>query len=226
MFLCAINRYTFYFNFIYLTCLKKFLIADDHSIVRTGLSFLIKSEYISVQIDECNDGDSAWKKIQSTEYDLVVMDISMPGTDSVNLLKNIFTLQPELKVLIVSMNSEEIYAKRFLQLGVMGFINKEADAIELRKAIVSVMNNRKYMSAKLQELIAGEGMEVRSFENLSTRELEVMTHLVGGKNVSEIAGILSIHISTVSTHKARILQKLKVNNVVELTQVVKQFDIA
>lgn len=205
--------------------MKKFLIADDHSIVRTGLSFLIKSEYISVQIDECNDGDSAWKMIQSTEYDLVVMDISMPGTDSVNLLKNIFTLQPELKVLIVSMNSEEIYAKRFLQLGVMGFINKEADAIELRKAIVSVMNNRKYMSAKLQELIASEGMEARSFENLSTRELEVMTHLVGGKNVSEIAGILSIHISTVSTHKARILQKLKVNNVVELTQVVKQFDI-
>jgi two-component system, NarL family, invasion response regulator UvrY len=206
--------------------LKKVLIADDHSIVRTGLSFLIKSEYISVQIDECYDGESAWKKIQSTEYDLVVMDISMPGTDSVNLLKNIFTLQPELKVLIVSMNSEEIYAKRFLQLGVMGFINKESDAVELRKAIVSVMNNRKYMSAKLQEIIAGEGMENRSFETLSTRELEVMTHLVGGKNVSEIAGILSIHISTVSTHKARILQKLKVNNVVELTQVVKQFDIA
>ena len=206
--------------------MKKILIADDHSIVRTGLSFLIKSEYISVQIDECNNGDSAWKMIQINEYDLVVMDISMPGTDSVNLLKNIFMLQPELKVLIVSMNSEEIYAKRFLQLGVMGFINKEADAIELRKAIVSVMNNRKYMSAKLQEIIAGEGMEGRSFENLSTRELEVMTHLVGGKNVSEIAGILSIHISTVSTHKARILQKLKVHNVVELTQVVKQFDIA
>jgi DNA-binding NarL/FixJ family response regulator len=206
--------------------LKKILIADDHSIVRTGLSFLIRSEYISVLIDECNDGDSAWKKIQDTVYDLVVMDISMPGTDSVNLLKNIFTLQPELKVLIVSMNSEEIYAKRFLQLGVMGFINKESDALELRKAIVSVMNNRKYMSAKLQEMIAGEGMEGPSFETLSARELEVMTHLVGGKNVSEIAGILSIHISTVSTHKARILQKLKVNNVVELTQVVKQFDIA
>ena len=206
--------------------MKKILIADDHSIVRTGLSFLIRSEYISVQIDECNDGDSAWKKIQSTEYDLVVMDISMPGTDSVNLLKNIFTLQPQVKVLIVSMNSEEIYAKRFLQLGVMGFINKEADALELRKAIVSVMNNRKYMSAKLQETLACEGMEGPSFENLSARELEVMTHLVGGKNVSEIAGILSIHISTVSTHKARILQKLKVNNVVELTQVVKQFDIA
>jgi DNA-binding NarL/FixJ family response regulator len=206
--------------------LKKILIADDHSIVRTGLSFLIRSEYINVEIDECNDGDSAWKKIQSTEYDLVVMDISMPGTDSVNLLKNIFILQPQLKVLIVSMNSEEIYAKRFLQLGVMGFINKESDALELRKAIVSVMNNRKYMSAKLQETIACEGTEGPSFESLSARELEVMTHLVGGKNVSEIADILSIHISTVSTHKARILQKLKVNNVVELTQVVKQFDIA
>ena len=82
------------------------------------------------------------------------------------------------------------------------------------------------MSAKLQETIACEGMVGPSFENLSARELEVMTHLVSGRNVSEIAGILSIHISTVSTHKASILQKLKVNNVVELTQVVKQFDIA
>ncbi|HEX6429435.1 MAG TPA: response regulator transcription factor [Niastella sp.] len=209
--------------------MKNILIADDHNIVRTGLTFLIRSEYISVQVDECNDGDSAWKKIQSTPYDLVIMDISMPGTDSVNLLKNIFTLQPQLKVLIVSMSSEEIYAKKYLQLGVMGFINKEADASELRKAIVCVMSNKKYMSAKVQEIIAGEGVEGasgRSFENLSVRELEVMTHLVAGKNVSEIAEILSIHISTVSTHKANILQKLKVTNVVELTQVVKQFDIA
>jgi two-component system, NarL family, invasion response regulator UvrY len=157
------------------------------------------------------------------------MDISMPGTDSVNLLKNIFTLQPQLKVLIVSMSNEEIYAKKYLQLGVMGFINKEADAFDLRKAIVSVMNNRKYMSPKLQEVFTREGTEgvsSSSFQNLSARELEVMTHLLGGKNVSEIADILSIHISTVSTHKAKILQKLKVTNVIELTEVVKQFDIA
>jgi two-component system, NarL family, invasion response regulator UvrY len=210
--------------------LKKILIADDHTIVRTGISVLIKAEYLNAQIDECSEGDCAWKRIQTTQYDLFVMDLNMPGTDSVNLLKNIFSLQPQLKVLILSMSSEEIYAKKYLQLGVMGFINKEADTTEIRKAITTVLNNRKYMSPVLQEIIAREAIDGTSgtnlFENLSIRELEVMTHLVEGKNVSEIADILSIHISTVSTHKANILQKLKVTNVIELTRIVKRFDIA
>jgi two-component system, NarL family, invasion response regulator UvrY len=210
--------------------LKRILIADDHNIVRTGLSVLIKTEYLNAQIDECSDGNCAWEKMKSTSYDLFVMDINMPATDSVNLLKNIFSIQPELKVLILSMSSEEIYAKKYLQLGALGFINKESDDVEIRKAITTVMNNRKYMSPKLQELINREALEGTSarrssFENLSARELEVMTHLVEGRNVSEIAETLSIHISTVSTHKANILQKLKVSNVIELTTLVKRFDI-
>jgi len=210
--------------------LKRILIADDHTIVRTGIAVLIKAELLNVQIDECCDGDGVWKNIQATQYDLFIMDINMPGTDSVNLLKNIFTHQPQLKVLILSMSSEEVYAKKYLQLGVMGFINKEADTNEIRKAITTVMNNRKYMSPKLLEVITREAIDGTPanalFENLSARELEVMTHLVEGKNVSEIAGILSIHISTVSTHKASILQKLNVSNVIELTRIVKRFDIA
>jgi two-component system, NarL family, invasion response regulator UvrY len=209
--------------------LKRILIADDHTIVRTGLSVLIKTEYLNAQIDECSDGNCAWEKMKLTSYDLFVMDINMPATDSVNLLKNIFSIQPELKVLILSMSSEEIYAKKYLQLGALGFINKESDDLEIRKAITTVMNNRKYMSPKLQEIInreALEGTSARSsFENLSARELEVMTHLVEGRNVSEIAETLSIHISTVSTHKANILQKLNVSNVIELTTLVKRFDI-
>jgi len=209
---------------------KRILIADDHTIVRTGIAVLIKTELLNVQIDECSDGDGVWKNIQSTQYDLFIMDINMPGTDSVNLLKNIFTHQPQLKVLILSMSSEEVYAKKYLQLGVMGFINKEADTTEIRRAITTVMNNRKYMSPKLLEVITREAIDGTSanalFENLSARELEVMTHLVEGKNVSEIAQILSIHISTVSTHKASILQKLNVSNVIELTRIVKRFDIA
>jgi len=209
---------------------KRILIADDHTIVRTGIAVLIKTELLNVQIDECSDGDGVWKNIQSTQYDLFIMDINMPGTDSVNLLKNIFTHQPQLKVLILSMSSEEVYAKKYLQLGVMGFINKEADTTEICRAITTVMNNRKYMSPKLLEVITREAIDGTSanalFENLSARELEVMTHLVEGKNVSEIAQILSIHISTVSTHKASILQKLNVSNVIELTRIVKRFDIA
>ena len=154
----------------------------------------------------------------------------MPGTDSVNLLKNIFSVQPQAKVLILSMSSEDIYAKKYLQLGALGFVNKESDSSEIRRAITTVMNNRKYFSPKLQENITSqaiEGAPAKSiFENLSARELEVMTHLVEGRNVSEIAEILSVHISTASTHKASILQKLKVKNIIELTTLIKRFYIA
>src|SRR5690349_10130496 len=113
--------------------MKKILIADDHEIVRTGLIFLLKEEFPLVEIDECRDGTSTWKKIESSAYDLAILDISMPQTDSLSLLKNIFTLRPEQKVLILSMSSEEIYAKKYLQLGVKGFINKEAPPSEIRK---------------------------------------------------------------------------------------------
>jgi two-component system, NarL family, invasion response regulator UvrY len=209
---------------------KRILIADDHTVVRTGLSVLIKAEYSNVQIDECSDGICAWEKIQSTPYDLFVMDINMPATDSVNLLKNIFSVHPQAKVLILSMSSEEIYAKKYLQLGALGFINKESDSTEIRRAITTVMSNRKYVSPKLEEIItrqAIEGPPAKSvFEKLSARELEVMTHLVEGRNISEIAGLLSVHISTASTHKANIMEKLKVKNVIELTTLVKRFNIA
>ena len=153
----------------------------------------------------------------------------MPATDSVNLLKNIFSVHPQAKVLILSMSSEEIYAKKYLQLGALGFINKESDSTEIRRAITTVMSNRKYVSPKLEEIINRqeiEGPPAKSvFEKLSARELEVMTHLIEGRNISEIAGLLSVHISTASTHKANIMEKLKVKNVIELTTLVKRFNI-
>jgi len=209
--------------------MKKILIADDHSIVRTGLMVLIREEYINAEIHECFDGNGAWKKMEASRYDLFIMDITMPGTDSINLLSNIFTQWPQQKVLILTMSSEEIYGRKYLQLGVKGFINKEADSAEIRKAIVSVMSNRKYISARLQEIITRDavaGKPRSPFESLSARELEVMTHMVEGKNVSEIAAALFVHTSTIGTHKARIMQKLGVSNIIELTKMVKLFDIA
>jgi len=207
--------------------MKKILIADDHNIVRTGLIFLLKEEFTQVEIDECRDGGSAWKKIQSSAYDLAILDISMPQTDSLALLRNIFTLRPEQKVLILTMSSEDIYAKKYLQLGARGFINKEAPPSEIRKAIVSILNNKKYLSSRMRDRLTEEVLEGRTenpFETLSSREVEIMNHLVGGKNVSEIADLLCIHISTVSTHKAKVLQKLHVYNIIELSKLVQTFN--
>jgi len=209
--------------------MKKILIADDHNIVRTGLIFLIKEEFKQVEIEECRNGDSTWQKIRASAYDLVILDISMPLTDSFSLLNNIFSLRPEQKVLILTMSSEDVYAKKYLQLGVKGFINKEAPPSEIRKAIVSILNNKKYLSSRLKDTLTREVLEgqmATPFETLSAREAEIMHHLIDGKNVSEIARILSVHISTISTHKANIMQKLGVSNIIELSRLVQMYNTA
>jgi len=173
------------------------------------------------------NGDCAWQKIRSSAYDLAILDISMPLTDSFSLLKNIFALRPEQKILILTMSSEDVYAKKYLQMGVKGFINKEEPPSEIRKAIVSILNNRKYLSSRLKDTLTREVLEGQTaspFETLSARESEIMHHLIAGKNVSEIARILSVHISTISTHKSNIMQKLGVSNIIDLSKLVQTFN--
>jgi two-component system, NarL family, invasion response regulator UvrY len=206
--------------------MKKFLLADDHHIVRTGLILIIKDEFPNAEIDECNNGDCVWEKIQRTAYDLVILDITMPATDSLGLLKNIFTHKPNQKVMIFTMNNAAIYAKKYLAMGVKGFINKEAEPSEVRHGIVAILNNRKYLGPDMKRIITGEDIDNQvstPFDSLTIRELEIMNHLVEGKNVSDIAEILFLHISTVSTHKANIMAKLNVSNVIELTRMVRLF---
>lgn len=206
--------------------MKQFLLADDHHIVRTGLSLIIKDEFSNAEIDECSNGDCVWKKVQQTAYDLVILDISMPAMDSLRLLKNIFTCRPEQKVIIFTMSPVAAYAKKYLAMGVKGFINKEAEPAEVRLGIVTILNNRKYLGSDMMHLLneAQTGSQANSpFDTLTLRELEIMNLLVEGKNVTDIANTLFLHISTVSTHKANIMDKLHVSNVVELTKMVQLF---
>lgn len=207
--------------------MKKFLLADDHHVVRTGLGLIIKDEFSNAEIDECSNGNCVWKKIQSTEYDLVILDIAMPAMDSLRLLKNIFTHKPRQKVMIFTMSSVAVYAKQYLALGVKGFINKQAEPSEVRLGIAAILNNRKYLGSDMKHILTWDNVNNPAntlFDSLTIRELEIMNHLVAGKNVSEIAGMLSLHITTVSTHKANLMAKLDVSNVVELTQKVQLFN--
>ena len=122
--------------------MKKFLIADDHFIVRTAVRHLIKEEFTEAEIDECREGECIWEKIQANEYDLAILDISMPFTDLFNLLKKVFSLKPDQKILILTMNPEAGYAAKYLALGVKGFVNKGSDPCEIRRAIVNILNNK------------------------------------------------------------------------------------
>ena len=209
--------------------MKRFLIADDHSIVRSGISHLLKEEFLNIEIDECRNGDAAWGKIKTNGYDLAILDINMPGTDSISLLQNIFAFRPDLKVLILTMHKEEIYARIYLQLGAKGFINKDAEDSEIRRAITTVLNNKKYLSRQMMETPAFKAAKKTPadlFDKLSPRELEVMNHLLAGRNVSQIAALLSSHTSTIGTHKAKVLQKLGVTNMMELKEFTQLFSRA
>ena len=206
--------------------MKKFLIADDHSIVRAGITLILKQEFLNIEIDESWNGDTTWEKIRTNNYDLVILDINMPGTDSINLLQNIYAFRPELKVLILSVNKEAIYARTYLQLGASGYINKETHDSELRKAITTVLNNKKYVGREIQDTSIFDKASSDLFQRLSPRELEVMTHLLAGRNVSQIANLLSSHTSTIGTHKAKVLQKLGVSNVIELKELAQLFSHA
>jgi len=143
-----------------------------------------------------------------------------------SLLKNILAIHPQQKILILSMSPEEIYAKKYLQLGVKGFINKSAGSAELRRAIRAVMSNSRYLTQEMKDILAKEellGIRQSPFAALSARELEVLPHLLEGLNVTEIAALLSVHTSTIGTHKARIFKKLGVSNVVELNRIAQMF---
>lgn len=209
--------------------MKRFLIADDHSIVRTGISFLIRQDYPDAEVDECANGDIAWKKINTQKYDLVILDINMPGNDPVNLLKNISAQHPDLKVLILTMNREEVYAKKYLPLGIKGFLNKEADPSEVRKAVTTILEGNIYLSKELNNMLLTEaihgGSKKNPFDAMSSLELEIIGHLIEGKSHKDISGILSIQISTVGAYKSKILQKLGLSNVIELCAMVQSFPI-
>ena len=208
--------------------LKKFLLIDDHMVVRSGIKILLSEIYKPSQIDEAFDGDSALEKIKATAYDLVMLDIQMPNTDTFGLMEYFKTNFPDLKVLIFSMSPENIYAKRFLKAGARGFINKDAPLEEIKKAINQVLENSRYMSEAMLEDLAessGGAKDNNLFNTLSAREFEITSLLLSGQTISHIAHALHLQVSTVGTHKARIFDKLKVGNLLELKELANSYHL-
>ncbi len=205
--------------------MPKLLLVDDHAIIRTGLKLLIQESFAHCKIDEANDGNAAFEMVKNQDYDLVVMDINMPNTDSFGILQTILILKPSLKIIMFSMNEEEIYAKRYLKIGAMGYLKKDASNDEIIKAITLVLNNKRYISQELNEKLLSDLQSNRQSENpfdkLSPREFEIVQHLAHGDSVSEIAEKLKLHTSTIGTHKARIFQKLNCHNIIELNNMAK-----
>ena len=148
-----------------------------------------------------------WKKLAQNKYILAILNIKMPNTNTLQLMEVIRATYPKLNVVIFSMNSESVYAKRFLKAGAQGFVNKDAPLNEVIKAIRQVLGGKKYISESIIEQLAEFGTDNREqnlFNSLSPREFEILSLILKGDGISQIAHSLSLQVSTVGTHKARI----------------------
>jgi len=204
------------------------LLADDHVIIRAGLKLFI-ANYISHSIvDEACDGNSAFEKIKSKDYSLIILDVNMPATDSFGLVSNIISLRPDANILMFSMNSEEVYAKKYLQLGVKGYLSKTAPETEIKIALDNVIQGKRYISTALNQALAEQSLGKKSenpFENLSPREFEIVLHLIRGESLADICHTLTLQSSTVGTHKARIFEKLHCSNIIDINALAKVYNI-
>ncbi len=197
----------------------KILIADDNLIVREGLKQIVSDLSDVSEIDEAENGFEALDKVAQKDYDVVIMDISMPGKNGLDTLKEIKKIKPDQPVLILSVHDEEQYGIRVLKAGASGFIPKHSDPEELRKAILKAASGKKYLSDNLTEKLATnlyEGRNIPVHELLSDREFQVLKFLTEGKSVKDISEELFLSVKTISTYRSRILEKLNFTNNSEL----------
>ena len=196
------------------------LLVDDHAIFREGLKKIIENTAGMRVTGEANNGDEALQQINSQKFDFVILDISLPGQSGLEVLKELKRNNPKLPVLILSMHSEEQYARRLLKLGASGYLKKDSAFDQLVSAIRTIDSGKKYISPVVAHILAEfieRDTEKDRHELLSDREFQVLCLISSGKTVTEISKELSLSDKTISTYRARILEKMKMKTNAELT---------
>jgi DNA-binding NarL/FixJ family response regulator len=201
--------------------MKRILLIDDHEVVRAGVKRIFdKHPEGTVLFGEASTAPEALDLVRTQDWDAVVLDLSLAGRDGLEVLKELKQIRPRLPVLILSMHSEQLFARRAFKAGANGYLTKDIPRSELVSAINKVIEGGTYVSSTLaEELVADltRGADRPSHELLSNREFEVMRLIASGKTVSEIAELLSLGDSTISTYRARILEKMGMRTNAELT---------
>jgi two-component system, NarL family, invasion response regulator UvrY len=201
------------------------LIVDDHPSFRRGVKEILTEELDSAKIGEAGDAREMLDLLRRKKWDLVIMDISMPGQTGPEALKALKEACPSLPVLVLSMHPEDQYAIRMFKAGADGYLTKASAPSELVSAIKKVMAGGQYVSPALGEKLAvtvKSGLEQALHERLSDREYQVLCMIASGKTVSEIADTIHLSITTISTYRARILEKMSMKNNAELTRYAMQ----
>jgi two-component system, NarL family, invasion response regulator UvrY len=200
--------------------MNRVLIADDHAVVRQGLRQIL-SDCSDIAVGgEAANGQEVFEKARGAKWDLVVLDISMPGQSGVDILKQLKHEQPELPVLVLSMHPEDQFAERALKAGASGYLTKESAPEELVRAIRKILAGGKYLNPALAERLAfsRQTTDARPLHaTLSDREYEILCRIASGKTVSQISNELSLSVKTISTYRARVLEKMGMKTNAELT---------
>ena len=197
----------------------KVLIADDHAVVRRGLKETINESFPKTTFGEVETAQEAIESVRRQDWDVVILDISMPGKSGLDILDDLKRLRPKVPVLFLSMHPEEQYAKRALKAGAAGYLTKESVPEELKTAVKRVLGGGRYVSATLAEKLAYDlrgGTDVPVHELLSDREFQVLRMVASGKTIKQIAGEISLSVKTVSTYRSRILEKTGLKTTAEL----------
>jgi len=195
------------------------VIADDHTIVREGLRQLLQASVDFDVVSEARDGHEVMQRVRELDFDVLLLDMSMPGKSGMELIKQVKSERPKLRILVLSMHQEHQYAVRAIKAGASGYLTKESASSQLAAAIRKVACGGAFISAEVAEQLALSAMpqaEGLPHTALSDREYQVFRLLVSGKTVSDIGEQLNLSVKTVSTHKARLLQKMGVANQTEL----------
>lgn len=203
----------------------KVLIADDHTVVRQGLKQILSDDPQLAVVGEAADGNEVLTALETLSVDALVLDITMPGRNGLDVLKEVKRKRPTLPVLVLSMHPEDQFAIRILRAGAAGYITKESAPEELVGALRKVCSGGKYVSPQLAEKLAvfiGDETTGPAHEKLSDREFEVLRMLALGKTVTEVAEELLLSVKTVSTYRSRVLEKMKMTSNADLTRYALQ----
>ena len=197
----------------------KILIGDDHSVVRKGLIQILKEAYPFAEIIESADGVEMFKLAMKTTFQIIISDLSMPGRYGIDFIKELKDVQPKTPILILSIHPAEQYAIRTIKAGASGYLNKESAPEELINAVNLLLKGKKYITEDIADLLFDiKHHDKELHQTLSNREFEVFKLIASGKSMQDISNQLSLSANTVSTYKTRLLTKMNLKNVADITR--------
>jgi two-component system invasion response regulator UvrY len=199
--------------------MTRILLVDDHPVVRQGIKHVLSSAFHPAHVGEAANAEEGLSEVRSTEWDVLVLDLTLPGTSGLDLLKDLRRERPTLPVLVLSMHPPDQFARRVINAGALGYLSKDTSPNELVKAVGEVIAGRRYVNpAMMQEsLEAEESSEAqRPHELLSDREYQVLRMIASGLTVTQVAARLSLSVKTISTYRMRVLEKMQMKTTAEL----------